>query len=248
MNHQPKEPTEPILVMSGASRSFATSRRQVDAVIEANLEVQPGQFLIIRGPSGSGKSTLLHMATAMLRPTQGAVRLFGQDTRKLSPAESIGLRATRVGVILPMFDLVPYLDAISNVCLAAGPDPHRTAGQAYRAAAVIQDQAEQLLTLLGMKSRLRHRPNQLSAGEQRRVLVARGLINQPELLCCDEPTANLDPDNAARIDELLRQQVRQGTSVLMVTHAQPESLNADQVWQMEAGRLHPDKLPAAVCS
>jgi len=242
MTSHSQEPVEPILKMSKVCRTFATGRGRVHAVVDASFEIHRGQFLIIRGPSGSGKSTLLHMAAAMLRPTQGVVRLFDQDTSQLSPGESNRLRATRVGVILPMFDLVPYLDAVSNVCLGAGPDAHQDSGQTRRSTARVREQAEALLDSLGMQSRLRHRPSQLSAGEQRRVLVARGLINQPELLFCDEPTANLDPDNAARIEELLRQQTTRGTSVLMVTHAPLENCDADQVWQMDLGRLHPCEL------
>lgn len=217
-------PPRCLLRMTKACRTFRRGGERIDAVVDADIEVPAGEILAIGGPSGSGKSTLLMMAAAMLTPTAGRVELFGRDLSRVSPAEATRWRAGRLGLVLPLFDLVPYLSALENVRLAAfGPGA--------------DDRAVDVLTRFGLAPRLRHRPSQLSAGEQRRVLVARGLVNGPEFILCDEPTANLDDENADRIrQQLLRERTR-GAALLVVTHEPAELFRADRRLRMRAGHL-----------
>lgn len=218
------ESPRPLLRMHDVTRRFVCGQARIDAVQEASLELWPGEIGVVGGPSGSGKSTLLLMAAAMLTPSAGHIELFGRELANVSASEATAWRRGRLGVVMPMCDLVPYLHALDNVRIAAnGPNS--------------RDRAVELLNRFGLGDRLRHRPSQLSGGEQRRVLVARGMVNEPELLICDEPTANLDPDNADRIrDRLLRERER-GAAVLIVTHESCEQFAADRRWRMRSGSL-----------
>lgn len=217
----------PLLRMHDVTRRFVCGQERIDAVREASLELWPGEIGVVGGPSGSGKSTLLLMAAAMLSPSAGRIELFGRDLANVPASEATAWRGGPLGVVMPMCDLVPYLDALDNVRMAAnGPNS--------------RDRAVELLERFGLGDRLRHRPSQLSTGEQRRVLVARGLVNGPELVICDEPTANLDPDNADQIrDQLLRERER-GAAVLIVTHESCQRFTADRRWRMRSGYLEPE--------
>lgn len=216
----------PLLRMRDVGRRFICGQERIDAVRDVSLDLWPGELGVLGGPSGSGKSTLLLMAVAMLAPSAGRVVLFGRNLANVTESEATGWRGRRVGIVMPICDLVPYLNALDNVCLAA-TGPHR------------RDRAVESLERLGLEDRLRHLPSQLSTGEQRRVLIARGLVNAPELIVCDEPTANLDQENADLIrDQLLRQRER-GAALLIVTHEPFESFEADREWRMRSGRIEP---------
>lgn len=225
----------PLLRMQDVTRRFVCGQERIDAVQEASLELWPGEIGVVGGPSGSGKSTLLLMATAMLSPSAGRIELFGRDLSNVPASEATAWRGGPLGVVMPMCDLVPYLHALDNVRMAAnGPNS--------------RDRAVELLERFGLGDRLGHRPSQLSTGEQRRVLVARGLVNEPELVICDEPTANLDPDNADQIrDQLLRERER-GAAVLIVTHESCQRFNADRRWRMRSGYLQLENLNVRVPS
>lgn len=221
---QPLMGPQCLLRMTGAGRTFRSGGDRIDAVVDAALEIESGEIVTIGGPSGSGKSTLLMMAAAMLTPTAGHVELFGRDLGQLTLAEATRWRAGRLGLVLPLFDLVPYLSALDNVRLAAdGPDA--------------DDRAAEMLKRFGLAPRLRHVPSRLSAGEQRRLLVARGLVNEPEFILCDEPTANLDDENADRIRQQLIRERSRGAALLVVTHEPGELFRADRRRWMRAGHL-----------
>jgi ABC-type lipoprotein export system ATPase subunit len=209
------------------TRLFATGGAVVRALEAVDLEVPAGQFVRVRGPSGCGKTTLLLTLGGMLRPSSGQVVVDGQDLYGLSVRDRGVFRAEKVGFVFQMFHLVPYLSVLENVLLAAGP------GMANSR----RSRAEELLERLGLSPRRRHRPGELSAGERQRTAVARALLNQPKLILADEPTGNLDPDNAAEVLRHLREYQAAGGTVILVTHGPLADGQTGRVLQMRAGQL-----------
>jgi ABC-type lipoprotein export system ATPase subunit len=185
-----------------------TTVRALDGV---SLTVQEGEFLGLLGTSGSGKSTLLNLIAGLDRATEGTLRIFDQDLARMSSMELSLHRRRNVGIIFQSFNLVSSMSAAENVALAmmfAGvPRAERDA------------QAAQLLESMGLGGRQRHRPRELSGGEQQRVAIARALSNKPHLLLADEPTGNLDSRTSAEILSLLKDlNERDGKTIIMVTH------------------------------
>ncbi len=211
------------------NKAYRGQSGEVRSLDGLDLAVPAGEFLCVRGPSGCGKTTLLLTLGGMLRPTQGTVQINGREIYALSLRERAKFRATTVGFVFQMFHLVPYLTVLENVLAAAGGTnspaaPHR---------------AETLLAELGLSARLRHRPSELSAGERQRTALARALLNRPQLLLADEPTGNLDPQNAAEVFQHLKQFQRGGGTVVVVTHGATAEGLADRVLEMRAGRFVP---------
>ena len=185
-----------------------TTVRALDGV---SLTVQEGEFLGLLGTSGSGKSTLLNLIAGLDRATDGTLRIFDQDLARMSSMELSLHRRRNVGIIFQSFNLVSSMSAAENVALAmmfAGvPRAER------------EEQAAQLLESMGLGGRQRHRPRELSGGEQQRVAIARALSNKPHLLLADEPTGNLDSRTSAEIMSLLKElNERDGKTIIMVTH------------------------------
>lgn len=215
---------EIILQLTNVTKKYSSKGRVVHAIEDVNFQVRSGESVVIQGPSGSGKSTLLLIAAAMLKPTRGEVNLCGSPINSLSMRAASHLRLASVGIILPTLELIPYLSALENVYLA-NPSAE---GQA-RAKASLQS--------LGLNERLGHLPGQLSTGEQRRILVARALLNRPKILFCDEPTANLDDGNAELIRNTLKQARDQGVTIVTVTHEDASRFQADNAYEMRLGKL-----------
>ena len=183
----------------------------VRALDGVSIEVQPGEFVGLLGTSGSGKSTLLNLIAGLDRPTSGSLRIFDRDLAQMSSDELSVHRRRNVGIIFQSFNLVSTMSAAENVALAmmfAGvPRGDRDA------------KASQLLESIGLGGRQRHRPKELSGGEQQRVAIARALSNEPHLLLADEPTGNLDSRTTKDIMGLLKTlNERDGKTVIMVTH------------------------------
>ncbi|MHC4983200.1 MAG: ABC transporter ATP-binding protein, partial [Planctomycetota bacterium] len=172
----------PVLNAENLRKSYRHADGVVRALDGVSVSVDAGQFIVVRGPSGSGKTTLLLAAGGLLAPDAGRVALIGQDPYGLSPDARARLRAANVGFVFQQFHLVPYLSAIDNVRAAAlgGPDP----GAA--------DRAEELIDRFSLTDRAGHLPGQLSVGERQRTGLARAMLNNPKLICADEPTGNLD--------------------------------------------------------
>jgi putative ABC transport system ATP-binding protein len=200
---------EPILKTENLWKVYGTGKLQVPALCGVNLEIPPGEFVSIMGPSGCGKSTLLHVIGGLARASQGQVLLDGNDLALMSDAARTSLRRHKVGFIFQRFNLLPTLDAYHNIALAQhihgdGFDPHRF---------------EVVTSLLGLGKRLRHKPSELSGGEQQRVAIARAIINEPKIVLADEPTGNLDTKNSEAVLSLLRQLNRDlGQTIVMITH------------------------------
>ena len=185
--------------------------RAVDGV---SLDIPAGDFVALLGPSGSGKSSLLNLVAGLDSPTSGAVTSGGKDLAKLSREQLAEYRRYTVGMVFQAFNLIPRMNVLENVEL-----PLRFA-EVERAKRT--DMARQALERVGLSARLRHRPIELSGGEQQRVALARALVNRPSILLADEPTGNLDSRTGTEIMNLIQElNSSSGTTIVLVTHEQP---------------------------
>ena len=209
------------------TKIFRKNGSEVTSLDRFTAEVTEGEFVAVRGPSGCGKTTLLLTLGGMQRPSDGSVQLGGRDLYALSPAERAGLRSSEIGFVFQMFHLVPYLDLLGNVLLACPGKP----------SAEVRRRAGGLLDELGLADRASHRPGELSAGERQRLAVARALLNRPKLILADEPTGNLDPENAAEVIRHLAEFHRGGGTVVLVTHGASADAHADRTLRLEQGQL-----------
>ena len=209
------------------TKVFRKNGSEVTSLERFTAEVAEGEFVAVRGPSGSGKTTLLLTLGGMQRPSDGSVQLAGRDLYALSPAERARLRSSEIGFVFQMFHLVPYLDLLGNVLLACPGKP----------SAEVRQRASGLMDELGLADRASHRPGELSAGERQRLAVARALLNHPKLILADEPTGNLDPENAAEVIRHLADFHRGGGTVVLVTHGAAADAHADRTLRLEQGRL-----------
>jgi ABC-type lipoprotein export system ATPase subunit len=203
----------------------AGKTRALDGV---DIEVREGEFLALVGPSGCGKSSLLNLIGALDAPTAGEIRFRGRPYASLGDLSLF--RRDHVGFIFQSFHLIPTLSALDNVVVPTigGPGPM----VAHR------ERARSLLSRLGLRDRLSHRPGTMSGGERQRVAIARALINQPDLILADEPTGSMDSTNAAEVLALIAQMRRERElAVLMVTHDAAVSSCADRIVHMRDGRV-----------
>ena len=218
----------PTLEVTDLTKRFGAGPTEVVAVRDVSLRVAPGEIVLIMGPSGSGKTTLLSMMGALLKPTEGSVRLDGTEISALSESRLPDIRLHQFGFVFQDFNLLSALSVLENVAIVA-----ELAGLDGRAA---RDKATLLLTDLGLRERLGFLPEKLSGGEKQRVAIARALINDPALILADEPTANLDSKIGHEIMRLLRRIAKeQGRSVVIVSHDQRIRDIADRVLWLEDG-------------
>src|ERR1700728_2908837 len=217
---------EPILKTENLWKVFRTGKVDVPALQGVNVSVLPGEFVSIMGPSGCGKSTLLHVIGGLAQATRGRVLLDGNDLTEMSDAARTLLRRHKVGFVFQRFNLLPTLDAYHNIALAQhihgnGFDPHRF---------------EAVAGLLGLNERLRHKPSELSGGEQQRVALARAIISEPKIVLADEPTGNLDSKSSESVLALLRQLNKDlGQTIVMITHNPEAATYGDRVLHMRDG-------------
>lgn len=223
---------EPLVHAQTLTRRYVMGESVVTALDGLTLSFETGEFAAVLGRSGSGKSTLLQLIGGLDRPTSGELRVGGRRLDELTNDDLAAYRRERVGFIFQFFNLIPTLSALANVelpmTLAGVPPAER------------RRRAEALLDRVGLASRARHRPKELSGGEQQRVGVARALVNDPPLLLADEPTGNLDSKTAADILGLLKG--LEGKTVLMVTHDRALAAGfATRVVELSDGRLVNDE-------
>jgi putative ABC transport system ATP-binding protein len=199
---------------------------QVTALGDVSLEIAAGEWVAVMGPSGSGKSTLLNILGGLDRVDAGRFLVDGLDLTRCTRQQLNRYRREQVGIIFQQFHLIPYLNALENVMLAQ-----------YLHSLADEDEARAALREMGLGDRLRHLPSELSGGERQRVCIARALINQPKLLLADEPTGNLDEENASNVMEIFQRMHSRGQTIVMVTHDLMIGRMAERQIQLEHGRL-----------
>ena len=221
----------PILEAQDVCKQYKMSQQiTVNALSHVDLRVERGEFVAIMGPSGSGKSTLLHLLGGMDRPTSGEIILDGQRIFALGERRLTLLRRRKVGFIFQFFNLIPTLDVEENVLLPVlidGKDKKQ-----------YMSKLDKLLNLVGLDGRRRHRPSQLSGGEQQRVSIARALIAEPNIILADEPTGNLDSVMGLEIIQLLKHlSTNYQQAIVTVTHDPRVADHAHRIVQLRDGHL-----------
>lgn len=216
-----------MLEFKKVSKWFNGTQGKVDALKGVSFSVRPGELLAIRGPSGCGKTTLLLTAGGLLRPSDGQMSLNGQDPYALSPEMRSRLRASTIGFVFQQFHLIPYLTVRQNIMTASLAVPLKEASE----------RAQQLISRFWLDDRADHVPAKLSTGERQRTALARALLNEPKVIMADEPTGNLDEDNAQTVLGYLSQYVSDGGCVLLVTHDARAAAHATRSLQMDRGQL-----------
>jgi putative ABC transport system ATP-binding protein len=210
-------------------KTYHIGKIEVEALRGVSFAVQKGEFVSVVGPSGSGKSTLFYLLGGLSRADGGSVVLDGDDLASLSDAERTSMRKRKIGFVFQKFNLLPTLDARSNILMA-----REIAGNGDRDHAHF----ERITDLLGLTNRLKHRPAELSGGEQQRVALARALINKPVVVLADEPTGNLDSKNSDIVLKMLRLSNRElGQTVMMITHNPEAATYGDRIIHMRDGQI-----------
>src|SRR5579863_1354274 len=208
---RPDNDEQPLVFLHGLARQFRQGDSTLDILRGAELAVWAGQSVALVGPSGAGKSTLLHIAGLLEHPDAGEVYIDATATAPLSDIARTRIRRTEIGFVYQFHHLLPEFSALENVVL-----PQMIRGLSRREASA---RASELLSYLGLKDRLTHRPAELSGGEQQRVAIARAVANAPRILLADEPTGNLDVHTADHVFSALRQLVRaSGLAAVIATH------------------------------
>ena len=221
--------TEPVLRICGLEKCYPTQWGEPVAALRGiDLTLNRGEFVALRGSSGCGKTTLLLCAGALLRPDGGEVLIDGRNPYDLSAPARSAFRAAMIGFVFQNFHLVPYLSVLDNVLLCA---------LAGRPRPALETQARELLEKFRLGHRLRHRPAELSIGEQQRVALVRAVAGGARLILADEPTGNLDAENGAILLDHLTEFAAGGGAVLMVTHDPAASDHAGMRRDMQDGRL-----------
>jgi putative ABC transport system ATP-binding protein len=223
-----------VIELQEATRVYKIGEVETHALRGVNLTVQDGEFTALVGPSGSGKTTLLQLMGCLDRPTSGRVLLQGEDITQLSSNKRADLRRGTIGFIFQFFALIPGLSAFENIELPLLLNGSN--GKQRR------DRVTELLDAVGLSERAKHRPDQMSGGEQQRVAIARALATEPVLILADEPTANLDTENGRQVMEImLRLNEETGTTFVCATHDPRVVPFARRVVELRDGRVSGDK-------
>lgn len=211
------------------TKVYGKGNTEIRALNGIDLNVEKGEFVAIQGPSGCGKSTLLNVVSCLEKPTSGKILIDSTDTAQLGDKELAKIRRDKIGFIFQSYNLIPTLTAVENVMLPmmfAGKDDKK-----------ISERAAMLLEMVGMQKRMKHKPSELSGGEEQRVAIARALSNDPLLIIGDEPTGNLDSKTGAAVMEILTELNREGRTVVIVTHDSTIAKIAHRVMQLKDGQF-----------
>jgi lipoprotein-releasing system ATP-binding protein len=235
-------PEPPLLEARGVHKTYRRGAVAVPVLRGVDLSIKKGELVAIVGQSGSGKSTLLHLLATLDQPDAGEVHLLGKRIDTLPRPRRDVIRNQSVGMVFQAYHLLPELTAIENV-LAPAMIRHGVLAY-WRERRKLRQRAAELLDLVGLGHRLKHRPRELSGGEMQRTAIARSLMNAPRLLLADEPTGNLDPATGEGVlDLLVRLNREHGTTVLMVTHDRSIAAAADRTVTLVEGRVEPQAPP-----
>ena len=222
-----------ILRVEDLTKVYGKGANEVHALDHVSFSVRKGEFTAIIGSSGSGKSTLLHLIGGVDRPTSGKVFVNGTDVYAQNEDALAVFRRRQVGLIYQFYNLIPVLNVRENITLPVLMDGRD----------VNEERLEELISVLKLKRRERHLPNQLSGGQQQRVSIGRALMNAPAIVLADEPTGNLDSKNSQEIMQLLRySNEKYNQTMLVITHDENIALQADRILSLEDGRIVKDEV------
>jgi putative ABC transport system ATP-binding protein len=224
----------PVIEIRDVSKIYDLGEVKVEALKNANLMVESGEFLALIGPSGSGKSTLMNTLGCLDRPTSGSYKLAGEEVADMTAAQRARIRNQRIGFVFQNFNLLARTSALENVELPLLYSAGISSSERHK-------RAVQKLELVGLGNRLDHHPSQLSGGQQQRVAIARALVNEPAILMGDEPTGNLDSKTSREIIALFRDlNEKSGITVILVTHDLNVAKNAKRIVVLRDGGIVSD--------
>jgi putative ABC transport system ATP-binding protein len=220
-----------ILETVEVTKTYRIGKVDVPALRGVSFKVREGEFISIMGPSGCGKSTLLHILGGLTPPTSGRVIIDGEEISAVSDSARTDIRRRKIGFVFQRFNLLPTLSALGNLEIAR---------QIYANGDQSPGRVKEILTTLGLEPKMRHKPSELSGGEQQRVAIARAIINKPAILLADEPTGNLDSENSENVLKMLQELNRKmNQTIIMITH-NPEAANVgNHLIEMRDGRIVP---------
>jgi putative ABC transport system ATP-binding protein len=219
-----------IIELENATKVYQLGEVKTHALSGVSLQIQPGEFTALVGPSGSGKTTLLQLIGCLDRPDSGTVKINGQDVSRFNANQRADLRRKEIGFVFQFFALVPVLSAYENVELPLLLSNVKTAERKAR--------VMELLKAVGLSDRTKHKPDQMSGGEQQRVAIARALAPRPLMVLADEPTANLDTENGKQAMDIMQQlNEKTGTAFIFATHDPRVVAYAKRVVKLRDGRI-----------
>jgi putative ABC transport system ATP-binding protein len=219
----------PVIRLKDLHHSYSETQNRVHALRGVSFDISAGEFVAITGPSGSGKSTLLNIIGTLEKPSQGHYFFDGKDVATLSDNAIANVRASRIGFVFQNFNLIDHLTVFENIKLGLRYRRDQLTGQRALIMAAMDR--------VGMGHRAEHLPRQLSGGQQQRCAIARAIVGNPDVVLADEPTGNLDSNNAAQVLGILRELNAQGTTLLIVTHSLIQADQASRVIELQDGRV-----------
>jgi len=220
-----------ILEATELTKVYRIGRVEVPALRGVSLRVREGEFVSIMGPSGCGKSTLLHTLGGLCRPTSGQVLIDGEELSSAKDSVRTDIRRRKIGFVFQRFNLLPTLTAQGNLEIAR---------HIYGNGRSDRNHLKEIIALLGLENKVRHKPSELSGGEQQRVAIARAIINRPSILLADEPTGNLDTENSRVVLTMLQELTRTfNQTIIMITHNPEAAAVAGRLIEMRDGKIIP---------
>jgi len=220
-----------MIELKGIEKHYRRGAEDVRALRGVDLSVDKKELLAITGPSGAGKTTLLHILGCLDQPTDGEVLIDGIDASRMPEAEVVKLRRDKIGFVFQQFYLIPGLSVYDNIALPL----------LFSKKPATPEKITHLAQMVGLEHRLDHVPSQLSGGEMQRTAIARGLVNEPEILLADEPTGNLDSENSDKIFEILGSLRNNGLTIVMITHNPELAERADRTIHIKDGLVHKEE-------
>lgn len=223
---------EHLIDIRGIQKRYKVGAEEVLALRNVDLHIDKGEYVALMGPSGSGKSTLMNILGCLDSFSSGKYILNGTDVSVMTENKLAEIRNREIGFVFQTFNLLPRMDALENVAL-----PLVYAGYSKKDRLA---RAEEVLTQVGLKERMKHKPNELSGGQRQRVAIARALVNNPSILLADEPTGNLDTRTSVEIMALFREIHSKGNTIILVTHEEDIALNAKRIVRLRDGLVESD--------
>jgi putative ABC transport system ATP-binding protein len=220
-----------ILEAINVTKTYTVGQVQVPALRGVSMQMREGEFISVMGPSGCGKSTLLHILGGLAKPTGGKVIIDGEEISSVKDSVRTDIRRRKIGFVFQRYNLLPTLNAQGNLEIA-----REIFGNGQKDESHIRN----ILKLLGLENKVKHKPSELSGGEQQRVAIARAVINKPAILLADEPTGNLDSENSQVVLLMLQELNRTfNQSIIMITHNPEAAAVANRLVEMRDGRIVP---------